>query len=847
MSNLRLFFALCMLALGLLTGCDLVSDSEIADVEPATVATVALPPTDAPTIMPTVAPTSEAVDVPAPFPTATLDPAGDSTDLTTFTTNLQTAITNHDYTQMVESMYPAFYIGLYRSEWRNMSASDVISEIETLHLPTTANVQFEARTTEEITSYLDGQPPHTMLGPDVQIVSVLYSTGWGPTGADDALLFIAELDNGQYAWLAFLYKGGSFAPEMGRVAPPAGIIYRTWQDGLWLSGPAGAVAPLTNQPLAIPAPDGKHAVYFADDYTLWLINTLDGTERQLASDYTVSSYAEWVTNDTLLLGVWLSPDEAEGPNLGHIALLNITSDELTILDETRLSTNRAAFAPATGSVAFSTIPTSADDKMTTWLYTPAEGTVYLDPGRFTGDYDIANAALFNPAWSPDGTQLAWLAAIDNQVTLVVLDFSTMQVTPFINWEPARFGALVPSPNWSPDGNWVGLEVWSHDPLASGLWLTNANTAETIQIDKLAGDPLWLNESQLVYNQYDGNRNGQAAVYDLNSRQAMWLDLFPSFSPAISLVQGELPLDESQFVPAPGDPTALNRLSFEDNALGFALEYDPTWTFDFLAEPIIHTVTLEKDGYRLRMEVRPEDRQATCEGLLDNPGRYKQDLHPTLNLWRPIVELGYVNGYHDDNSSFMNVIAPAELEDEPDSNGYWGQYTCLTTIEGRMISIEYWLPASVSQLEAGEFSAEHVAEMDRVVASLRLFDPVLPVVDELMCPRPEDLIMTGVEVVLVEVGGESFLCLVWDDVTDDEIGVRVAIEYPRSQETFTYELPAGSEQFIIPFTASPRLDESREQCSRRQSVQVFIIAIRTSDFGNKVIGAMGMDVECPLPS
>ena len=95
----------------------------------------------------------------------------------------------------------------------------------------------------------------------------------------------------------------------------------------------------------LPAPDAAHAVYMDDDRRLWLVDLADGSERQLAEGTDLSWLHLWGDAHTLLLGVFLSATESEGPSVGHVATLDIDSGELQMVDEEYLSLGRPALAP----------------------------------------------------------------------------------------------------------------------------------------------------------------------------------------------------------------------------------------------------------------------------------------------------------------------------------------------------------------------------------------------------------------------------------------------------------------------------------------------------------------------
>ena len=57
---------------------------------------------------------------------------------------------------------------------------------------------------------LAGQPPAGLLGPEVNIVLVIYSEGWGPDGQGAALLFIAQDQAGKFYWPGMVYSPEHF-------------------------------------------------------------------------------------------------------------------------------------------------------------------------------------------------------------------------------------------------------------------------------------------------------------------------------------------------------------------------------------------------------------------------------------------------------------------------------------------------------------------------------------------------------------------------------------------------------------------------------------------------------------
>lgn len=275
----------------------------------------------------------------------------------------------------------------------------------------------------------------------------------------------------------------------------------------------------------LPAPDAAHAVYMDDDRRLWLVNLGGDSERQLAEGADLAGLYVWGDAHTLLLGVFLSVTEHEGRSTGHLATLDIASGELHVIDEDYLSHGRPAMAPDGQSIAYDISAFSADT-INSRIYRPDSGSQPLDPVRFDGLAGERPRGLYNPAWSPDGRQLAWLWAAEADSRLVVFDLVRQTATTVFTWQPAQFGALLPSPVWSSDGKWLAIEIWANNGDESGLWVLPADGTMARLHVPTGREPVWLNSTQLIYADVDENMNGDIKLFDLDFGEIGVLDLPP---------------------------------------------------------------------------------------------------------------------------------------------------------------------------------------------------------------------------------------------------------------------------------------------------------------------------------
>jgi hypothetical protein len=274
----------------------------------------------------------------------------------------------------------------------------------------------------------------------------------------------------------------------------------------------------------LPAPDAAHAVYMDDTRRLWLVDLADGSERQLAEGVDLSWLQVWGNAHTLLVGVYLSAAENEGLSIGHVAMLDIDSGELQIIEEEHLSLGRPGMAPDGQSVAYDISAFSAD-AVNGRIYRPGTGPQPLDRALFDDLEGGASCNLYNPAWSPDGTQIAWLCAGEAVSRLLVFDLVRQTAMSVFTWQPAQFGALPPSPVWSLDGKWLAIEIWANNEDETGLWVLPADGTLARLHVPTGHDPLWLNSSQLFYSDLDENMNGDIKLFDLDyGRQVRVVDL-----------------------------------------------------------------------------------------------------------------------------------------------------------------------------------------------------------------------------------------------------------------------------------------------------------------------------------
>jgi TolB protein len=141
-----------------------------------------------------------------------------------------------------------------------------------------------------------------------------------------------------------------------------------------------------------------------------------------------------------------------------------------------------------------------------------------------------------PAWSPDGTRLAFVRRGDSYSDICVLDLASQQITALtINKSPLQDESLgyvqncnwAFRPSWSPDGSQIAFlaDDYSYDMT---LWLVPSAGGNPRQISKLPDytggldKPVWSLDGNLIYAPRFLDGKQQIWQFDLNTGE--WVQL-----------------------------------------------------------------------------------------------------------------------------------------------------------------------------------------------------------------------------------------------------------------------------------------------------------------------------------
>lgn len=124
--------------------------------------------------------------------------------------NVMDGIRSRNLSALHSFMSDPFTIGYWGSEGRSASPAEITAELMTSRLPVDPATPLSFTADRSQFPPLAGQPPETFFGPDVKIVMVIYSRGWGTDGHGSALLFFAQDDAGSYTWHSLIYSDRDF-------------------------------------------------------------------------------------------------------------------------------------------------------------------------------------------------------------------------------------------------------------------------------------------------------------------------------------------------------------------------------------------------------------------------------------------------------------------------------------------------------------------------------------------------------------------------------------------------------------------------------------------------------------
>lgn len=284
-------------------------------------------------------------------------------------------------------------------------------------------------------------------------------------------------------------------------APLTGLVYNN-KEGVWLIEGAARQRLLTARPEAVIAPDQRRAVYF-EDGAVWLQELSNGQARvvlTLAPERLACCVLLWwAAQPDWALTAWRPAEDAPS-DAGSLLFINLVDGRQIAPAPDSLASGAPALSPDGRTLAFNEGGAPA---LFHFPDGPVEG---IDPGAFTlPDGQPASVlGMGSPAWSPDGTRLAWYITFSdagvNTAAILVLELASgraQRLHPYVN---LGRGGWFSAPRWSPDGRWLAFVAEAEQADDRGVWVVAADGSAEFRLGP-GVNPLWRADSQyLIYSQ-----------------------------------------------------------------------------------------------------------------------------------------------------------------------------------------------------------------------------------------------------------------------------------------------------------------------------------------------------------
>ncbi len=267
-----------------------------------------------------------------------------------------------------------------------------------------------------------------------------------------------------------------------------------------------------------PFPKGSLVAFSSDRAgtgALFVVDTADGEVRQVGFGL-----------ETMLSPAW-SPD---GQSLVYVSLSG--RSKLVVLDVAGAWEGEAQVEELTdGSLAVDE-PTWGRDGAVAFTVTTDQNEQEIWTIRPGGEPELLLTGAAGPAWSPDGTRLAFVELGDRESAIAVLELETGEVARLT--DPAD---RARTPAWSPDGGQIAFTAGTSD---YDIWVVDVDGGDP-QLVVAESDrdwwPCWIGATEIAYARFDESNLHDIWVADLTTGtttpliEAPYDDWFPACQPS----------------------------------------------------------------------------------------------------------------------------------------------------------------------------------------------------------------------------------------------------------------------------------------------------------------------------
>ncbi len=302
------------------------------------------------------------------------------------------------------------------------------------------------------------------------------------------------------------------------IAPLPGMVYRT-DEGLWRvddNGKSTQLLEVAKETSIALSPDGTRILYGTDadpsdhysvaeqqsnKYSVIDLSTKSEVKLVPDSKYAACDTAWWAARpSTVLTMVQPITDVGGIICVGIPALFSLRDGTFQTIGTESTGDFTLAAAPDGKTLAF-------DQSGVPWLYRMGFGAKTLDTAQY-GFPKLTDAFFSNPAWSPDGHQLAWVVAGMRgdklQQGIVIFNLQNQTSRFLFPYEIEGFDGGRSYIVWSADNKHFAVSNFGKEL----MWVLSVDGTNTC-FEEPAGKPLWSPNGQWLA--YSG-RGGTLKVY-----------------------------------------------------------------------------------------------------------------------------------------------------------------------------------------------------------------------------------------------------------------------------------------------------------------------------------------------